>query len=278
MTYRNILVHVDNSKAAKGRVETAAAIASRFKCFLTGVFLKSEAAPAYLIDDAISMPTENLERYLEERAARISKACTSARSMFAEVVNSAGLPFHWAEVNGDTDADLIACARRHDLIILPPTMKPAFGHNTIQAAQVGMACGGPVLILPLSGYQKEFGKKILVAWNDSRESARALKDAWPFLAQADEIHFLTISRQAQKELDELLERHLREHNCLPAKVVIDMRDDIVTGNIISRHIGMAGADMAVLGLYGHSRLREFVLGGVSRELLDEMPAPLLMSH
>jgi nucleotide-binding universal stress UspA family protein len=57
-----------------------------------------------------------------------------------------------------------------------------------------------------------------------------------------------------------------------------MRDDIVTGNIISRHIGMAGADMAVLGLYGHSRLREFVLGGVSRELLDEMPAPLLMSH
>jgi nucleotide-binding universal stress UspA family protein len=60
--------------------------------------------------------------------------------------------------------------------------------------------------------------------------------------------------------------------------VVDRRDDLATGNVISRHIGMAGADMAVLGLYGHSRLRELVLGGVSRDLLEELPVPLLMSH
>ena len=278
MTYGNILVHVDNSTAAKQRVEAAAAIACGFKCFLTGVLLKSEPIPPYITGDGIAMPTESVERYFDERQARVSEVCSSARSMFARVMDSAGLPVHWLEANGDTDEDLISCARRHDLVILPPAMKPVFGNNTITAAQVGMACGGPVLVLPLSGYQKDFGKKILVAWNDSRESARALRDAWPFLAKADEIRFLTVSRQAEKELDGLLERHMREHNCLPAEVVINRRDDIVTGDIIRRHIGMAGADMAVLGLYGHSRLRELVLGGVTRDLLDELPVPLLMSH
>jgi nucleotide-binding universal stress UspA family protein len=265
MTYGYILVHVDHTKSAKARAEAAAALACRFESFLTGVFLKTETVPAHMVGDAITMPTENLERYLEERAEKIFQACTSARSMFNRAMEDACLPFDWLEVNGDRDADLIACARRHDLVILPPAMKAAFGQTTIDAAQVAIACGGPVLIVPPSGPAKEIGKKILVAWNDSRESARALRDAWPFLAKAEQIHFLVVSKEADHEIDETLQRHLRVHNCRPAKVVIDRRDDLVTGNIISRHIGMVGADMAVLGLYGHSRLREFVLGGVSRD-------------
>jgi nucleotide-binding universal stress UspA family protein len=278
VTYQNILVHVDHTKASNTRVEATAALAVRFKSFLTGVFLMAEAAPAHMVSDAITTPTKNLERYLDERSQKITQICSSARSAFNLTVGDAGLPFHWLEVNGDRDEELIACARRHDLVVMPPTMKAAFGQNAVQATQVAMACGGPVLIVPPSGFSKEIGKKILVAWNDSRESARALRDAWPFLTQADEIHFLIVSRRAAPQLDELLHRHLRQHNCRPAKVVVDSRDDLVTGNVISRHIGMAGADMAVLGLYGHSRLRELVLGGVSRDLLEELPVPLLMSH
>jgi nucleotide-binding universal stress UspA family protein len=278
MTYQNILVHVDHTRSSQARVEAAAAMAVRFKSFLTGAFLKTEAAPAYAVSDAITMPTANVDRYLEERTERISEACHSARSMFNLAIGDAGLPFHWLEINGDRDQEFISSARRHDLVVVPPVMRPAFGHNTIQAADVAVACGGPVLIVPPSGSVKEVGRKILVAWNDSRESARALRDAWPFLAQAEEIYFLMVSKRAGASLDESLLRHLRQHNCLPAKVVIDRRDDLVTGNIISRHIGMTGADMAVLGLYGHSRLRELVLGGVSRDLLEELPVPLLMSH
>ena len=278
MSYQNILVHIDHTKSAQPRAEGAAALAVRFQSFLTGVFLKAEAAPAHAVSDAITMPTGNVDRYMEERAERINEICHSARSMFNTAVGKAGLPFHWQEINGDRDEALIACARRHDLVVMPPVMTAPFGQNTILASQVAMACGGPVLIAPPSGFAKDVGRKILVAWNDSRESARALRDAWPFLAQAEEIHFLIVSRTAGRELDEGLQRHLRQHACRPAKVVIDRRDDLVTGNIISRHIGMAGADMAILGLYGHSRLRELVLGGVSRELIEEMPVPLLVSH
>jgi nucleotide-binding universal stress UspA family protein len=278
MAYRNILVHVDHTAQARARAEAAAALAVRFESFLTGAFLKAEAAPAYAVSDAITMPTGNVDRYMEARSEKICEACHSARSMFDAAVGGAGLPFHWHEVNGDRDEAFIACARRHDLVIMPAVMKTPFSQNTIEAAQVAMACGGPALIVPPSGIGQSVGRKILVAWNDTRESARALRDAWPFLAQAEEIQVLIVSRHADTNLDELLERHFRQHTCTPPKVVVDRRDDLVTGNIIARHIGMAGADMAVLGLYGHSRLLERVLGGASRELLEEMPVPLLVSH
>lgn len=278
MTYRNILVHVDTSKAAKKRVEAAAALAVRFKSFLTGVFLKADTVPAHLVSDAITTPTANIDQRLEERACQMFAACASARSIFNCTVDEASIPFRWVEIGGDRNDELVACARRHDLVVVPVTMTPALAHTKIHAAQIGMACGGPVLVLPQSGYQETVGRKILVAWNDSRESARALRDAWPFLAQAEEIHFLTVGRHGRKVLDKLLELHFREHDCRLPNVIVDNRDDIVTGNVISRHIGMTGADMAVLGLYGRSRMLEFILGGVSRELLEEMPVPLLMSH
>ncbi|HEX5005462.1 MAG TPA: universal stress protein [Hyphomonadaceae bacterium] len=278
MSYANILVHVDHTKSARPRAEAAAALATRFRSFPTGAFLRAEAAPAYAVSDAITMPSSNVERYIEERSERIRDACHSARSMFASVLDAAGLPFHWLEINGDKDEAFVSAARRHDLVVIPPVMEAPFGQNTIEATQVAMACGGPVLVVPPSGYNPEIGKKILVAWNDSREAARVLRDAWPFLARAEEIHLLIVSPHAGPQVDEQLQRHFRQHVCHAPRVVVDRRDDLITGNVISRHIGMTGADMAVLGFYGHSRLREMMFGGVSRQLLEELPAPLLVSH
>jgi nucleotide-binding universal stress UspA family protein len=198
--------------------------------------------------------------------------------MFDEAVRKAGIPFYWLSVNGDTAAPLAACARRHDLTILPPEMTPAFGKTVIRAAEVGMASGGPVLVLKHGGFPMDFGRKILVAWNDSRESARALRDAWPFLEPAEEIHFLTVSRRGEAELDDVLQRHLHSHGCRTAKLTVDRNDESPIGNVICRHVGIVGADMVVLGLYGHSRLQEMVLGGPSRDLLHDTPMPLFMSH
>jgi nucleotide-binding universal stress UspA family protein len=279
MTFRNILVHVDNTKAGKTRVAAAVALASRLDCALTGVFLKSENYPNYVIADAILPPAGDvLELAIEERTEEVCKASAAARAMFDEVVRDAFIPFHWVDVNGDNEAQLIACARRHDLAILPPEMKPAFGARTIKAAQIGMASGGPVLVLKHGGYPIAFGKKILVAWNDSRESARALRDAWPFLATAEEITFLTVSHRAENELDELMQRHLHSHDCKHGRLVVDRGDPESIGDLIKLQVAETGADMVVLGLYGHSRLYELVLGGVSKDLLQDPPMPMLISH
>ncbi len=279
MTYRNLLVHVDNSTAAKTRVAASAALAARFKCALTGFFLRSELLPSYFVGDGmVALPSENIERFFEERMEETNKASAAARAMFDEAARRAGIPFYWLDVNGDSDEQLVGCARRHDLAILPAEMKAVFGQHTITAARVGMASGGPVLILKHGGFPMDFGRKILVAWNDSRESARALRDAWPFLEQAEEIHFVSASSEGEPELDELLQRHLRNHGCKSAKLVVDRNDRTPIADLIRLHVGATGADLVVLGLYGHSRLQEMVLGGVSRDLLQDTPMPLLMSH
>jgi nucleotide-binding universal stress UspA family protein len=277
MTYRNILVHVDNSAAAKTRVTAAAALAIRFKCALTGVFLGSARLPDAFVGEAITpISVGLLEKTLDERRVALGNASAAARRMFDTIVCDAPIPFFWLDV--ENASDLTACARRHDLAILPPEVKPALGDSVITAAEVGMASGGPVLVLKHGGYPIEFGKKILVAWKDSREAARALRDALPFLAGAEEIHFLTVSRDGGAELDDLLQRHLHVHGCKEAKLVVERNQEIAVSDLIRRHVSFLGADMVVLGLYGHSRLQEMVLGGVSRELLHDMPMPLLVSH
>jgi nucleotide-binding universal stress UspA family protein len=278
MTYRSILVQVDNSTAAKTRIAAAVALAVKFNSALTGVFLKSELVPNYVLGEGIALPSENVERWLEERSEETGKAMLATRRMFDEAVRATSVPFHWLDINGDGPADLVACARRHDLAVLPPQMKALFSEQAIAAAEVGMASGGPVLVLKHGGYPSDFGRKILVAWKDSRESARALRDAWPFLSRAEEIHFLTVSRDGETELDELLQRHLHAHGCKAAKLVVDRNDEAPVADLIRRQVGIVGADLVVLGLYGHSRLREMVLGGVSRDLLHDIPMPLLISH
>jgi hypothetical protein len=189
------------------------------------------------------LPSENVEAFIEERREETGKAMAAARLMFDEAARAASIPFHWLDINGDAPDELIACARRH---------KAVFSQTIITAAEIGMASGGPVLVLKQGAFPADFGRKILVAWKDSRESARALRDAWPFLSQAEEVHFLTVSRDAKAELDDLLQWHLHVHGCKNARLV--------------------------LGLYGHSRLREMVLGGVTRDLLHDIPMPLLVSH
>jgi nucleotide-binding universal stress UspA family protein len=119
---------------------------------------------------------------------------------------------------------------------------------------------------------------VLVAWKESREAARALRDAWPFLAAAEEVHFLTVSRDGPDDFDDVMLTNLKEHGIKTSRMHVDRNEDIDIGNAIQRHSGMVGAEMIVLGLYGHSRMRELLLGGVSRDLLSSLPLPLLVSH
>ncbi len=277
MTYSNILVFVDQSGASRLRVQAAIDIARRFNASLTGVFLKAEQIPAFIAGDAFSAVTA-VDVYMEERNKLIAEGSAAARALFETPASNAGIRFNWVEVQGDDTGGIVACARRHDLTILPVTMYVAGGISAIDATSVGMAAGGPVLILPELGYVPGFGGKILVGWKESRESARALRDAWPFLAKATEVTFLSVGREAEPAFDELQLRNLEAHGCKTAKMVADRNDERDVGDAIRLNAGMVGADMLVLGLYGHSRVQELFLGGVSRNLLGDVTLPILLSH
>lgn len=277
MSIRNILVHVDETAASSRRASAAAHLAKRVGASLTGVFLSSDYVPSFVVGDAFSAGLA-IEAYVAERDANLQEAGRKARAFFEPAVSGQGMTAEWLEVNGDNDAELFATIRRFDLTVFPPVAPSTFGAHAISASHIGMASGAPVLIVPDHAFPIPFGRRILVAWKESRESARALHDAWPILAAAEEVHFLTIGRDAPPDFDDVMRRNLEAHGCSKIAMHADPNDDIDVGNAIQRHAGRVGADLVVLGLYGHSRVRELLLGGVSREMLQTSQLPLLVSH
>lgn len=279
MSYRNILVHVDGSPAAGRRVDAAVALATRFNCPLTGAFLRSTRLPDYMFADAVTpMPQDVLDAYLREQMREIEGVSNQARETFRAHLGRDPITTRWLDVDAENDEQFIHCAKRHDLTIMPPEITPAFTDTIVSSAQVAMRCGGPVLILKHGGYPIPFGRKVLIAWNDSREATRAIRDAWPLLQTAEEIHILKASQHGEATLDGLMIRLMRDHHCPQPHLHVDRNEDTPVEDLIRLHVGRTGADLVVLGLYGHSRLRELVLGGVSRSLLADPPMPLFVSH
>lgn len=277
MSYRSILVQTEDSVPGRMQAKAAIDLAKRFGASLTGVFLKAEQIPAVFVGDAFTAVTLT-ESFIKEREELIANASHAARAMFEAAAAAGGVAFTWQAINGDSEGDLIHAARRHDLSVLRREVQPVGGASAILASQVAMACAGPVLIVPEAGYPIPFGSNILVGWKEGRESTRAVRDAMPFIGAASKVTFFTVSHDAPDELDPGLASYLASHGCTTASAAVDRNDDHTTGAAIRLRSDMVGANMLVLGLYGHSRLRELFLGGVSRELLVDSTLPMLVSH
>src|SRR5690606_28127203 len=140
-----------------------------------------------------------------EQRTKMAADSKLAHALFDRLTRQAAVDASLFEINGDFDDEFIGYARLHDLVIVPRRMMTVTRDHTIWAERVAMRCGGPVLMLPEGGYPATFGRKILLAWKDGRESARVLRDAWPFLAAADEVHILTVARDGECRLGPLLE-------------------------------------------------------------------------
>ena len=278
MGYRDILVQIDDTAASGARAAAAAALAARWSASLTGLFLKTEFLRQYMAGEALTyMRPEDIDTLLKDHAGAVEKASERARALFEQAAGEAGVMSDWRVVDGDSDTALIDCARRFDLTVFPPEARPSLGDQSIPAADLGMACGGPVLVIPEGATGAGPGERIVVAWKGARESARALRDAWPFLMAAKEVHVVVVSPQGEGGPDGLLQRHLENHGCT-ANLIIDRSYDASAADILRRQIKTLDADLLVMGLYGRPRIQEMILGGVSRDLLGDPPTAMLISH
>lgn len=278
MSYRDILVQVDERPQASARAQTAAVLASRSQAHLTGVFLKGTFLHDFQVAGPYAyLPPVDLDALIQQHAAAVDRAAEAARETFEAAAAAAGVSSEWLTVDGDLDAPLLSCARRFDLTVFPPEMTVSLSQRKITADRLGLAIGGPALVVPEHDVAPTFGKTVLVAWKDSRESARALRDAWPVILHADHVHVLVVSPEGEGGPDGLLQRHLERHGC-KANIIVDRSDDATASQLIRKHVRELKADLVVMGLYGRPRLQELVLGGVSLELLRDPPAPLLVSH
>jgi nucleotide-binding universal stress UspA family protein len=278
MTYRDILVDMDGTAASRARAFAAAATASCAKARLTGLFLKSDflrtMAAATVFVDA---PPLNLDTILKEHADAVERAAEQAREAFEQAAGEAGVQSDWVVVPGDDSKALILHGRRHDLTIFPPVARTTLGDFHVSAAGVAMQTGGPVMIVPEAGFGPNVGERVMLAWNGSREAARALRDAWPLIVQAKHVFVLIVVPEGEGGADGLLQRYMEQHGCKP-EVIVDRSADGLAGAVLRRQVRALDIGMVVMGVYGRSRFEEFILGGVSREMTDDPPCGLFISH
>ena len=142
--------------------------------------------------------------------------------------------------------------------------------------------GRPVLVVPFIGATVPLNGKVIVAWNGSREATRAVNDSLPLLKEAKEVQVVCIDPHTTEEVDAPLPgvelcQHLSHHGVNAVSNVLSGAN-MDSSNVLLSHAADYGANLIVAGAYGHSRLRELVLGGMTLDLLRHMTVPVLMSH
>jgi nucleotide-binding universal stress UspA family protein len=277
MAYKTILVHCDASRGTAGRLRIAADLADRFGGHVIGLHVRRAfQAPAFT-DAGPAM--DSLYRTYET-AVRAEEAMAAAA--FRDAVGSKGLSGDWRVADGYVDEILMAQARVADLVIVgqaepdgPPTTTPSD-----LAEGVAMAAECPVLIVPFIGAAKPPGKTMMLCWNDSREAKHAAVGAMPLLAAAEKVIVLIVDPKTGRDREQPgadVAVWLARHG-VKVTVQLDNATDSDVGGVILSRAADHDVDLIVMGIYGHSRLRERVLGGASRTLLASMTAPLLVAH
>ena len=177
--------------------------------------------------------------------------------------------------------DLLAdYARLHDLTLVPSS-DAAFGDQRYAEAII-FGSGRPTLILPTARSQTDHFalKTVVVAWDFSRPAARALGDALPILEMAEQVRVVTVTNE--KTLDSrrsgaAVSKHLAAHGLTASLDVVDAADRSI-GEVLESYALSLDADLLVMGAYGHSRVRDFILGGATKSMLARPPLPVLLSH
>ena len=277
MGYKTILVHCDASRGTAGRLGIAVHLADRFAGHVVGLHVRQAfQAPAFT-DAGPAM--DSLYRTYETTMRAEEAMATAA---FRDAVGNQGISSEWRVADGYVDEILAAEARVADLVIVgqaepdsPPTATP-----DDLAEDIAMAAECPVLIVPYIGAAKPPGKTVMLCWNDSREAKHAAVGALPLLAAADKVIVLIIDPKTgagHEEPGADVAAWLARHG---AKVTVqrDSAADSDVGGVILSRAADHDIDLIVMGIYGHSRMRERVLGGASRTLLASMTAPLLVAH
>ncbi|MGI9303587.1 MAG: universal stress protein, partial [Gammaproteobacteria bacterium] len=203
-----------------------------------------------------------------------------AAALFQEKTTAADVGVEWRCEEGRLIPTLGLHARHADLTIVGQDNADDPDVTTMRANEVVLECGRPVLLTPYIGTSKPIGKRILVAWNGSREATRALNDAIPIMKRAQLVKVLAVNPDKNTEGpipsgDICL--HLARHD-IAAEAEQVTAKDMNVGDILLSRASDWDVDLIVMGAYGHSRFREIILGGATRHLLQHMTVPTFVSH
>jgi nucleotide-binding universal stress UspA family protein len=278
MKYTSLLVHVEPGAEADGRLQTACGLAARFDAFLIGIGAANFEMPvldptgfAAMDPDLIASERHTLEAELET-CARKFHAAAAAHNLRAKWYSAIEFP-----------ADTV-CRHAHsvDLIIIGRGASSATSapRHAINPADVLMRAGRPVLVVP-PGINELRLEHAVVAWKDTREARRAVADSRSLLELAGEVRVVAIcpdgeAEAVRNEIADVTE-YLKRHNIAAAHEMRPVSHERAAAEILdfAEH---THSDLVVAGAYGHTRLREWVFGGVTHDLLKKSPVCCLLSH
>jgi len=275
MSYRDVLVHVKCYESWSQHIEVAGRVSHAFGARLTGLYTLRDIAVLKVML-GVESPT------VRERQAKDAAAAQNAESVFRGFLERTGIDGDWKTGEGAASELLTWASRFHDLAVVEQTDTVADEIGFDVAEQSALASGRPTLIVPYRGHFPTVGRRILVAWNGSREAARAVHGALPFIAKAERIDLLlghgkdtfsSITRYPDFKIADYLRRHAA---CVEARRFDP--SDVETGAAILTEARNAGSDLLVMGAYGRSWFSEWILGGATRQVLREMHVPVLMAH
>jgi nucleotide-binding universal stress UspA family protein len=274
MPLKDILVYVDDSEQAAGTVAAACSLALRHEAHLTGLAVhRAPEVPGFA---GIELPASALDILKQQRQDELDRA----RKVFDNAVNAAALTDKsgWTVAHGQPLEALSLRSRYADLTVISQSRSDVAGGGEELVDDLIMASGRPILVIPYIGAPAEIGRNILVAWNASREAARAVSDAMPILESADNIEVFAVEPHDIGDIPGAdIAMHLARHG-LKADASKTVGLDIDVGDVLLNQVADNGVDLVVMGAYGHSRMRELVLGGATRHLLEHMTVPVLLSH
>jgi nucleotide-binding universal stress UspA family protein len=274
MSYKTILVHLNDKRRAESVLAPALHLARRYNSHVIGLY----AYPA--VPPLPPVPVPYSAEIVGAVVAAERKAAEEVKTTFEHMTKDQPVVAEWRLVkssHGDLAAEVVQHARYADLVVAGQA-DPQWDMSAVLdfPDRVAIACGRPVLVVPYAGIYPEPGRNVMIAWKPGREAARAVFDALPILTKAETVHILEVMEGGAKP-DSEIAAVLARHGIKPV-VRSSVAVDIGIGDEILSRLADAGADMLVMGAYGHSRLSEFVFGGATRHILRHMTAPTLFSH
>jgi nucleotide-binding universal stress UspA family protein len=278
---KDMLVHIPTERRMRPVIDVSISLArefgARLHAFSTG-YISTSAA--FVVDGAAAMA---VAANFEVEQQRATERTAAALTVFDAEARNAGIPhqcYPIEDVPADASVAICAAARLHDLSIVSQPDSDRHTFDNIISRDILVQAGGPVLFVPYIFSEAFRPKRIGICWDGSRLAARALRDAHPLLAQADALFVLSVDAAKTTPPEASLEKlgkYLTRYR-QPAKFVDMPGSGIDIQPLILSLAAEENLDMLVMGAYGHSPLQERILGGVTREMLETMTLPILMSH
>lgn len=271
MKMKTVLLHVREDDGMEARFQAALDVVRRFDGHLT--CLQATPFDTYIIGD----PFGGVYAF-PEVVQRVRETEEKTRARIEADLANEGVSWDWVHYDGSAAQILVERARLADLVVLSmPSHERGPDQPLPIAADVAMHARAPVLAVPEVKRPLDCAGTAVVAWNGSSEAANALRLARPMLRGASAVHIVTIGEEGGAFDSGAAAQYLSRH---------DIRSEIHSAPLGERKVaeaiaevsGKLGADYLVMGAYGHSRLRELVLGGVTNEMLQDSRIPLLLAH